>query len=108
MKKGILAILAALFVVASFTAPAFAANVHLKPPNKNPSFTDNGLYLSASGSLAGLGGDDILVKLSATGDATATCTNPGTGEHKPPGQNPAPVTLTDTQPIPKSEIKMGM
>ena len=35
---------------------AYASNVHLKPPNSKPSFTDNGLTLRASAALSGLGG----------------------------------------------------
>ncbi|HEY9245686.1 MAG TPA: hypothetical protein VIO11_02455 [Candidatus Methanoperedens sp.] len=103
MKEKILAILAALVVVASFTAPALANNVHIK---RGPSFTDNGLTLTASGSLAGLGNTDILVILSATANPTATCSNPS-GANKPPGQNPAPVTVTGSESIPASAIKNG-
>jgi hypothetical protein len=45
--------------------------------------------------------------MAATGNPTATCQNPGTGEHFPPGQNPAPITLTGSVSIPASEIKNG-
>lgn len=83
-----------------------AASVHLKPPNRNPTFVDNGLYLSSAGSLAGLGNGDVVVSLSALGKAIATCTNPA-GANQPPGQNPADVALTGTQIIPEGEIKNG-
>jgi len=45
--------------------------------------------------------------MSATANATAVCINPGSGAHQPPGQNPAPVTVTGSQTIPKDEIKNG-
>jgi len=85
---------------------AYASNVHLKPPTSTPSFTDNGLTLTSSGALAGLGFGDVLVNLSATANATATCTNPS-GQHQPPGQNPAPVSVTGSEAIPASEVKNG-
>lgn len=64
-------------------AAAFAQNIHLKPPNSTPSFLDNGLTLTASGFLAGLGNGDILVELFASAQATAICTNPA-GATQPP------------------------
>jgi hypothetical protein len=87
---------------------AYASSVHLKGgANAEPTFTDQGLVLEAASELAGLGNGDVVVSLTATGLPTADCVNPGTGEHQPPGQNPAEVTLTGVQRIPESEIKNG-
>jgi hypothetical protein len=104
-KIGItIAVLTALALTVSVVA---AGNVHLKGgKNAKPSFTDNGLTLTATGALAGLGNGDILVTLDATANTTATCTNPA-GQTQPPGQNPAPTNVSGGQAIPADEIKNG-
>jgi hypothetical protein len=99
---------AALLVLAWGPGAAHAASVHLKGgANAEPAFVDNGLTLSASGALSGLGNADVLITIVATADPVATCQNPGTGEHLPPGQNPAPVEVTGSVGIPAEEVKNG-
>jgi hypothetical protein len=73
--------------------------------NAEPAFQDLGLTLNTAASLAGLGNEDLLVTLTATADATSTCTNQG--GNKAPGQNPADVTISGSQSIPAEEIKNG-
>jgi hypothetical protein len=97
--------IALALITATLMTAALAANVHFKQ-NRNPTLIDNGLSLTAAGSLAGLGEGDIAVTLSASGTITATCTNPS-GQNQPPGQVPQPVTLSGSVAIPDEQFKNG-
>jgi hypothetical protein len=107
MKRYLLLTLSVLVVLGLTATAALASNVHLKGgPNAEPSFNDGGLFLSASGALSGLGNGDVVVSLTAQADVTSTCTNPA-GATQPPGQNPAPITVSGSEAIPEDEIKNG-
>jgi hypothetical protein len=96
-------VIAALLSVGMVSTSALAASPHVK---SGPSFTDNGLTLTATVTYAGLGNFDTTQTLSATGNPTATCTNPA-GATQPAGQNPAAVTLTGATSVPAKDIKNG-
>jgi hypothetical protein len=97
----------AILLAAFSLATTEASSVHLKGgANAEPSFTDLGLRLNASGALSGLGNGDVLITINATANPIASCTNPA-GMTQPPGQNPAPVNVTGSQSIPEDEIKNG-
>ena len=68
----------------------------------DPTFTDNGTTLTATGSVAGLGNEDVTVVLTAQGSATIVCTNPA--GHVAPGQT-KDVTVSGSQTI--TDVKNG-
>ena len=102
MRRLALATLLAFASVTVMASLAFAANVHFKGEQ---TFTDNGLTLTAVGELAGLGNGDVVITLTAEGEASALCRNKG-GKIAP-GQNKVPVVVDATQTVLASEIKNG-
>jgi len=67
-----------------------------------PTFTDNGTTLTADGSVAGLGNEDVTVLLNATGTATIVGVNPA--GNVAPGQT-QDVNVSGQQTI--TDVKNG-
>jgi hypothetical protein len=97
-KIGIIAVLA-LMVTALAAVPAMAASPHFIG---TPTATDLGTQLRVSGSIAGLGGENIDVRVVANGTATVTCTNPA--GNVAPGQK---TTVRSTGTVTNLETKNG-
>jgi hypothetical protein len=103
-KAAVVAVVALATLVVGSTA-ATAASPHFK--GRSPiAFTDGGLTLTATASYAGLGNFDSLQVLTAAGDTASTCTTPS-GSNESPGQNPAPVTVVGSTPVPAGDVKNG-
>src|SRR6266536_1483606 len=107
VKFGI-ALLFALFLIFGFSLAAFAASPHFKKGGE-PVCTFSGttsIPVSCTGTLAGLGNDDLNIHLSVSGFALYQCQN--NGGQPAPGQNKvlAGPAESDTA-IPASAIKNG-
>jgi hypothetical protein len=105
-SSGVLSLTAALLGagVALFGTAAYASKVHLKPPHGSPSFTDNGITLTASGALAGLGAEDVIINLSASGLSAVAC---AIISEQPQLQQPVPASVAASGVIPASNTKNG-
>src|SRR5262245_46960587 len=104
MRRSAIVAIATFMMLTLGSSTALAANVHFK--HGSPVFTDQGVTLTASGALTGLGNGDVVITVTARGTPTAACTNPA-GATQPPGQNPAEVVLTGVQGFPAADIKNG-
>ena len=93
-----------VFVLA-IPAVAQAANPHFRR-NGTPRCTDTGSELVCTGSLTGLGNQDLVLSLSADAFAEFFCGAPG-NRRLAPGQNKVPFAASGDQTVPGSEIKNG-
>jgi hypothetical protein len=98
--RSILSVLALLVILPVSTS--WAQNAHFL---RQPTFTDNGTTLTACGRIAGLGNQDTLIQVTASGTPTVTCTSPG--GNASPGQNPGTITVTGALPVASGDIKNG-
>ena len=73
MKRYYIAFATAAAAALTFAAVAFAQSGHFVG---TPTCTDQGTTVSCSGKVAGLGGTTFEIRVSATGTASVTCTNP--------------------------------
>ena len=101
-RRATLALACVLALIVGGTA--LAASPHFKK-NGSPTCRDTGTQLSCSGSLAGLGNEDVDIVLTADAQASFACVNPGGNES--PGQNKVPFTATGSEHFDASEIKNG-
>jgi hypothetical protein len=105
VTRRLLVVSALAMAMAMVGTAALASSVHFKSKG-GPTFTDNGLTLTAAGALTGLGNGDVTVTINADGQPIATCTNPS-GANQPAGQNPAKATFSGSVVIDASLIKNG-
>ena len=99
MKKTFVGALCALGLLLGLASSASAASPHFLGGVK---VVDQGTTLRVSGSVAGLGNEDVRIVVTATGTAVIDCRNPG--GNIAPGQNKT-VSVSGTQVI--TAVKNG-
>jgi len=101
MRRTTITLLTLLALASITIVVVWADSAHYK---KGPSFVDNGITATATGTIAGLGNGDVSATLSfPNATSTTICTSPGGNDA--PGQNPAaptPVTGTAVFSNPKN------
>jgi hypothetical protein len=99
MRRAFIIIAAAMAAVLGLTAPSLAASPHFVGQVRA---TDLGTQLQVSGSVAGLGNQNIDVEVIAEGTASVDCVNPG--GNVAPGQR---TSVTATGEVSNVEVKNG-
>jgi hypothetical protein len=87
------------FLVVASVALVLAANAHFL---QGPTLSTNNTSLTVSGTLAGLGNQDVTIRLNAA--ATVSCTNKG--GNPPPGQTEN-ISATSAHFIPRTAISVS-
>jgi hypothetical protein len=104
MKRALLTTMSTLVLACLTAITASATSTHYK---KFPTCVDNGLTLTCTGALAGLGNFNVLVTLNGQGTVDTECLAPGSGNPSP-GQNPAQtVNISGSLLVSASDIKNG-
>jgi hypothetical protein len=89
-KIGIIAVLSLMLVAVTAAVASAAVRFHA-----GPDCTDNGLTLTCTGNVSGLGSTDLIVTITSAATGTVECTNPA--GNVAPGQTfTAPVSGTGT------------
>jgi hypothetical protein len=101
-RRSAVSFLVGLFVAVT-AAAVFAANPHFK--GGQPTCTADGLTITCTGQLAGLGNEDVQITTSGSATFETTCRNRGGSEA--PGQNPAVAQFADSTIIPADEVDNG-
>jgi hypothetical protein len=96
--------LGVMVIAAAFATSALAASPHFKRGG-TPTCTVTSTTVTCSGSLAGLGNEDVRLILTASAEASFNCVNPG--GNISPGQNKVLFTASASQDIPANELKNG-
>ena len=104
LRTRVLITTAAIALFAAFASLAVAANPHFKNGG-SPVCTISGGQATCTGSIAGLGNQDVVITENVQGVATFNCVSPG--GNAAPGQNKVPFQGSTTQVIPSNQIKNG-
>ena len=91
--------------ISVFATAVFAANPHYK--RGSPQCSVSGTTATCTGSIAGLGNEDVRIVVSITGTAQPFCSAPGNPANIVPGQNPVTFAATGEDIVPADELKNG-
>ena len=106
MRRNIVSLAALFFAAVTFVPSATAANPHFKNGGEPVcTISDPDQTVSCTGSLAGLGNQNLTVDLTVSGEATFQCQNKG--GNIAPGRNKVPFTSSTSTMFGKDEIKNG-